>query len=273
MKSPKRPLPHRVSNLGARVVRGPIEGRWYWRVWQTKNGRGETVKSGWWHESEIDKILAALVTHGLDSPRVRSGVETVRDLMECWMADQAARVDLAQGTIHAQRAAARHLVRCLGEVQLELLDQAVLDGYRNRRLKEAVTVRRKKRLPGGKIIDEWEEVGTGRYSAPSSVRLELRVLRFAWAWGKTVSLSPQRDLPRVRLKVQGYVRNRRTPTPGEVVLVLRGVGGVGPPLALPLPRHGRAPGRDRRTPFREGRPSAARDDRGGQAGLAHDSTG
>ena len=46
-KGPKKPSPFGVGrNVRCRAIRGPKDGRWYWRAERHKHGR-KTVWSGW----------------------------------------------------------------------------------------------------------------------------------------------------------------------------------------------------------------------------------
>jgi len=69
-------------------------------------------------------------------------------------------------------------------------------------------------------------------SAPATVRQELKKIQAAWSWGREMGLCPARDLSRVRVSGIG-VRNKRTPTVGEVARVLAVMDGW-PHLAIYL---------------------------------------
>ncbi len=218
-RATRRPSAVRLGELGARVVRGPKDGRWYFRIWRTRNGAEETVESGWFTEPEVSAAMARLVTHGVDSPRAANRVATVRDLLECWLGAQELRPDLSPETVRIRAAACKHLVRCIGQMSLEGLNRGALEGYRNRRLREPVRLPRKRRVDG-QAADEWELVDTGRLAAPSSVSFENQVLRMAWKWGREEQVVPPRDLPSIPVNIRGRVRDGFTPTPEQVVGVL-----------------------------------------------------
>lgn len=224
-RAPRRPKPAHVADLRARVVGDRFkEGRWYWRIWRTRNGREETVQAGWWTELEIDRVVAALVTTGVDTPRARNRVETLHDLLAFWLGALEERRDLATETLRLRRAALRHLDRVIGAVLLDSVDRLVIERYRDRRLGERVHTRRKVRVDG-EPTGAWEDVDAGRFTAPRTVVQEIGFLRMAWRWGREVGIVPARDLPRIPIKVQGHVRNRKTPTPEETALVLRELDG------------------------------------------------
>ncbi len=223
-RAPRRPNAVRLGDLGARVVRGPKDGKWYWRLWRTRNGVEDTVQTGWFTELEVDKVLAGLVAHGVDTPRARNRVETVTDLLEFWLGDQQQRPDLSPRTVEVRTAACRHLKPGIGAVVVDALDRSVLEGYRNHRLREPVRLPRKKRVDG-QPTGEWEPTDTGRLTAPRTVHFEIHVLRMAWKWGREVGIVPARDLPSISVQIKGHVRNRFTPTQQQVALVLRELEG------------------------------------------------
>jgi integrase len=226
----KRPKPAHVADIRAKVVRGPdSDGRWYWRFWRTRNGVEENVaKAGWYTEVEVERTLAGLVTSGPDSPRSRNRVNTVQDLLEFWIGELETRPDLAKRTLEIRRAAARHLRDAMGGVVLDSVDRLTIERYRDRRLRERVTVRRRPRPPEGSPPpgpEEWENVDAGRTAAPRSVAFEITVLRMAWRWGREVGVAPVRELPRVPVRIKGHTRDRYTPSTMDVARVLRALDG------------------------------------------------
>lgn len=222
MAKVKRPLPARVAEVRARVARGPREdGRWYWRAWTTTAGTETPRGGGWWHVHEVERWLLKLATEPADGPRGRTN--TVTDLLEFWMGDQELRADLSPKTVEARRAAAKHVKRGIGAVLVGEVDRTVLDRYRDRRLREPVCVRRKKRVDGH-TIEEWEDIETGRNAAPRTVHYEILVLRMAWRWGREIGIVTG-ELPRCIVRVKGWVRNRYTPTATETAAVWRKLEG------------------------------------------------
>ena len=98
------------------------------------------------------------------------------------------------------------MIGVIPDVLLERVDLGTLERYRDARLREG--------------------------TATNTVGVELGVLRMAWRWGRELGACPARELPRVRLKVKP-VRNRRTPTPGDVAEVVAVMDGW-PRLAVLL---------------------------------------
>lgn len=238
MTRDERPRPVRIDDLGARVVRGPRQDteksrkitRWYWRVWRTRGGAEETVATGWWSDREIEKAVAALVTKGVAEPgRPRATVRTVRDALEFWMGEMESRGDLSPRTVAIRRAGATHVAIGLGDVLVSELGRLQLERYRDRRLREEVTVLRKRRHPSGAPVtrvnargeeeEVWDAHPTGRTTAPRSVAFEIHCLRMCWRWSREIGLV-EGELPRVTVKVRGHVRNRFTPSPTQTAAVM-----------------------------------------------------
>lgn len=222
-RAPKRPAPVRAADVRARVERGPREdGRWYWRCWRREDGETIALGAGWWHPHEAERALVQ-VAASPQAARARPMAATVTELLEYWIGAQEVRPDLSPRTVHVRKAAARHVRAGLGEVLLTAVDRLALERYRDRRLRVPVTVRRRARGQDGEALG-WEEVPTGRTSAPRSVHFELLVLRMAWRWGREVGLVTG-ELPAVTVRVRGHVRGRYTPTPTETAAVMRELDG------------------------------------------------
>ena len=93
---------------------------------------------------------------------------------------------------------ARHAVRILGDVPIRALKRATLEGYRNLRRKEG--------------------------AASSCVKREIKTLRSAHKWARSNELIPDRELPRVAVKVVP-VRTKYNPTVDEVWRVIDAMSG------------------------------------------------
>ena len=221
----KRPAPVRAADIRARVLRGPDEeGRWYWRAWQTIDGKQVALGAGWWHPHEAERALVQLGGTPAAERARRTIAANVRELLEFWIGAQEMRPDLSPRTVEVRRAGARHVAAAIGDVLVVAVDRQVLERFRDRRLRELVTVRRKKRDADGNTTAVWEEIPTTRTSAPRSVHFEMLVLRMAWRWGREIGLVTG-ELPNVTVRVRGYVRNRYTPSPKETASVLQELDG------------------------------------------------
>jgi integrase len=213
MSKSQRPLPVGIGDLSARVVRGPHpDGRWYWRWSRLGTGDADGGPLGWRTREEVGLELAKMV--GTDgNVQGRPDVRTVRDLMETWAAAELARTDLSSETTKQRVHTAKTIVRQLGPVLLTQVTRDTLEGYRNRRLREHPWMRTTTR--DGRRIERQLE----RTISPRTVRLELETFGTAWKWGRDVGAITN-TLPRVTVKVSGWVRNRRTPSPAELERVL-----------------------------------------------------
>lgn len=205
----KKPAAVKVGKVHARCVRGPHKdgsGRWYWQalVFSGEGGGQRTVWSGWATPDACLRRVAELVAECGAEPDAPSPaeataeVQTVRDLLECWVASQQARADLTRFAKRSYRSCATHVAAGLGAVRLDRVSPTALEGYRDRRCHAG--------------------------AATATVHRELKVLRAAWQWGREIGACPDRDLPRVKLTVRPK-REKRTPSPGEVGAVLEQLDG------------------------------------------------
>lgn len=205
----KRPKSLAVDPIKARVIRGPNpEGRWYWQAVVYRDATERTVWSGWATREQASQELAALVAGGeLDgSRRPDPTVETVGDVLETWLGSQGARADLAALTMKHYTSRSKTLHAGIGAVRPDRLDVVTLERFRDTRLHAG--------------------------AAPATVAKELKILRFAWRWGRELGYCPPRDLPKVAIKPHP-VRTRHTPTRADVLGVLDHLDGW-PYLAVRL---------------------------------------
>lgn len=236
----KRPSTVDVGDVHARVIRGPKDGAWYWQARVFRDGTDRTVYAGWATREQVIRELAGLVERNeVDKPReVKAApILTVRDLLEAWAFAESARADIGAGAKRHYVTKCRPVARVIGDVRLDRIDLSTLERYRDTRLREPVVQARKVRkapkgsgtgavhVPGLAAPKGWEHVDTGRTSAPRTVAKELNMLAFAWRWGREMGYCPARDLPRVNVRVHGYVRNHSTPAREEADAVLDAVDG------------------------------------------------
>jgi len=203
----KRPKPFSVGEVRLRAVRGPKDGgQWYWRADRyegTSSKHGIKVWTGWGTKREASQAVAGLVAQGADlrpSPTIaHSGtVQTVRDLMECWLYTREARGDLQPGTKTADRVCGSRIVREIGDIHVDRLVLSVLERYRDDALHRDV--------------------------ASATVRLDFSKLGLAWTWARERGHVGDRDLrlPAVRLRAK---RERYTPSRREIAATLEHLTG------------------------------------------------
>ena len=206
-RTPPRPRPVRVGVLRASAV-----NRWrtnengdtefYWRI-RCQGDRGY-VWTGYGTRESIERQMARMVAAGRTGAAAKTRddpeIGTLGEAIEAWYDYQQDRPDLQPSTVTNYSKAARHLLAWLASVAVFQVDRAVVEGYRNNRLREK--------------------------AAPRTVELELKVLHMIWRWSRERGLVPARDLPRVRVKVDGYVINHRTPAPEEAASVLALLDGL-----------------------------------------------
>ncbi len=216
MSKPRRPAPIIVGDARARVVRGPnAEGRFYWRWWRGGSGARDDGGGalGWRTREEASEELGAVAKSGVE-PAHRD-VKSIRDVLETWAASQQARSDLSPATIAQRLHVGRMLARVIGDVRIERVTRETLENYRAVRLREparyATTTR-----DGRKLAGELK-----RMTSLRTVRLELETLRLAWRWATDIGAIPgDRELPRFTVRLNGWTRNRTTPTREQVAAVL-----------------------------------------------------
>jgi len=171
------------------------------------NGKEETVWTGRADRETAKRIVNAKMASGeLFADRGGEEITTAKDLLECWLGAQKRREDIAANTYRSYHNSCGKLSKGLGEVPIGALHRGSLERYRDRRLRE-----------GG---------------APSTVRLELRVLCIAWGWGQDLGYCPSARLKPPKLSTTPRY-SRRTPTRGDVAKVLDQLDGW-PRLAVLL---------------------------------------
>lgn len=206
-RNTRRPRPVRLGALRAnatkrRRVNEFDEVEWYHRI--RRQGDRGYVWCGWGTPEFIEQQLARLVAAGRTEPAKpaarRADAGTLSEILEAWDDHQQRRPDLSSGTVKAYNQDARHLIAWLAEVSVASVDRAVVEDYRDSRLREG--------------------------ASPRTVAKELRTLHAAWRWGRERGLAPARDLPRVGVKIQGHINNHHTPTPEEASSVFEALGGA-----------------------------------------------
>ncbi len=198
-----------VGAVHVRPIRAPSKRcpDWYWRAVCYVAGEEKTVWTGRASREDAERTVAALVAGGeLFADKGGQEITTAKDLLECWLGAQERRADLAANTYRSYHNACAKLSKGLGDVPVDALHRGSLERYRDRRLRE-----------GG---------------APSTVRLELRVLCIAWGWGQDLGYCPSMRLKPPKLPREPRY-SRRTPTRGDVAKVLEQLEGW-PRLAVLL---------------------------------------
>lgn len=220
MKPPKRPAPVSVEPprgpaIHARPIRPPTprQADWYWRATVYADAGERTVWTGRATREGVVAALWQLVGRGEHlqaAPPDQAEVEicTVADLLAHWRGHLVhARGDLAPATVATYTAHTRVVEEVLGPVLLEQLGRADLDRYRG-------------------VVTRPPPEGSVRRTArsPGTLHLDFACVEMAWRWGRSVGACPDRDLdlPHVQPKP---VRERYTPTAGEVAAVVRHLGG------------------------------------------------
>lgn len=220
-RAPQRPRPLLVEPpqgpaIHARPIRPP-SGRspdWYWRATCYEGGAERTVWTGRAPREDVRAQLWQLIGAGghLSRPETPDGavveVVTVADLLAHWRGHIVhGRADLAPATVATYQGHSRVVEEILGPMLIEQLSRADLDRYRA-------------------IASRPPPPGSRRRTARSagSLSLDLTVLEMAWTWGRSVGACPPRDLdlPHIAPKP---VRERYTPTAGEVAEVVRHLDG------------------------------------------------
>ncbi|MCB9765240.1 MAG: tyrosine-type recombinase/integrase [Alphaproteobacteria bacterium] len=200
MNKPIRPKPAEIGDVRISVVRGPRhDGKWYWRG--RRKGRRDTLWTGWATRREAMAAVARLVAKGLPHPVAPAlpEIATTQELLSTWIERQERRADLKPKTVTHYTLCARHLVAWLGELPVTDLNRATLERYRDERLREG--------------------------ASPRAITQEFKRLRSAWAWARDCGLIDGGVLPRVKVRVNGYRINHRTPTPEDVRAVLQHLDG------------------------------------------------
>lgn len=183
-KPPKKPARRQMGRYRLAVVRGPREdGRWYWRAREHANGGEQTVWTGWATLREADEAVGQIVA-GI-SPTESTDCATVGDLLSLWHGSIEARQDLSVLTVRGYACSAKRLKKVLSLTATPRLDRAAVERFRDTSLKQGNTTR--------------------------TVRCDLMVLGLAWRWGRELGLTPDKELPRVGLKVP-ELAHARPPT-------------------------------------------------------------
>jgi integrase len=185
-----------VGAIRGRAIRGPTsrEPEWYWRAELNQNGLRRTVWTGRASRSEVELLLAELLASGdVHRPAPKTVVTSVRDLLECWVARQDERSDIAPRTCILYRRCARRVAATVGDVRLDRLDLTTLERYRDTRSRDGY--------------------------ATSTIRQDFTTFRMAWCWGRELGVCPGRALPKVTLR-QRPKANMYTPTREEMAKVL-----------------------------------------------------
>jgi len=209
----RRPKRIAVADVNVRAIRGPKPDDrqvWYWQAQRSVDGTRETLWSGWATRAEATRIVIDLVAlsatkpppvaPALELPQVTQ-LATVCDLLETWVGNLQARFgagDITKYGLRNAKSDGRHLKEHLGDLLVPRLRKADLEAYRNARLHEG--------------------------AASSTVHRELKALRAAWKWARSDGYVPDRDLPKVRVKVTP-VRDKYNPTPEEVWRVVDQLSG------------------------------------------------
>ena len=173
-------------NLTVDKNRGRQGGRHYWRA-RTRGRNRKVIWAGWATRDDAIENAMEAANHP-ESDSNQSGIvklETIHDLMAAWMASKEANTELSPKTIIHYEKAARHSVQELVGHRLRVFGQRQLENYRNIRSKQN--------------------------ASPRLIVQEFKVLRMAWKWAQDCGHIDLRDLPKVAVKVDGYVRDRVNP--------------------------------------------------------------
>lgn len=193
----ERPRDVVVGKARARPRRGPRNaGKWYWQAVVYEDSKERTGWTGWATLTDVERILAKLIAEGgLETPRAASvsEIEPTRDLVDCWVAVQESRADLSPRTVVGYRNKARHVGAVLDETRLDRVDTTSIERYRDEQLRAGY--------------------------ASSTVKAEMGVLNMAWNWGRQMGACPDRQLPKVHLKVKP-AREKYTPPLRDVLAVI-----------------------------------------------------
>ncbi len=209
MARSKKPKSIDLGAVHVRPIRPPSKRcpEWYWRAVCYVNGKEETVWTGRASREEAERVVVAKMAGGeLFTDKGTEEITTAKDLLECWLGAQKEREDLAANTYRSYHNACAKLSKGLGSVQIGAMHRGSLERYRDQRLRAG--------------------------AAPSTVRLELRVLCIAWGWGQDLGHCPSVRLKPPKLPKQPRY-SRRTPTRGDVAKVLEQLEGW-PRLAVLL---------------------------------------
>jgi integrase len=172
----------------------------YWRA-RLKGGTRKLVWSGWATRDEAMAVVVDHVNRGLidSNHSAAPAVRTVGDLLDNWLEFQRQRSDLRPKTVDHYEKAARHLVAWLRENLPGRVDLETVERYRDSRLREG--------------------------ASPRLVQQEFKVWRMAWRRARECGHITAGPLPRVKVKVDGYIANHHTPSESDVARVLEFLSG------------------------------------------------
>lgn len=195
-RKPKRgrPKPFAVGEVRVRVVRGPRQGRWYWRAEDHKTRA--TVWTGWAKKSEAIEAVSAIRAEGKPEPQ-RKGkassdeIITIEDLLDVWLGAQLQRADLRPRSKEIYEWAVLRIRKVVGHVHIKGYSRLTTEILRNTLLQSY---------------------------APRTVSLDIGRLKTAWTWGRGLGLVPPRDFPNVQVKVP--TTPKYTPSDAEILRVI-----------------------------------------------------
>ena len=210
-----KPKPAEVGPVRLTVMasRGSKDrGRWYWRG--RRKAERDTIWTGWATRDEAMAAVAKLVARGLPSSarsEDRAAPRTVGELAarylayrkgHVWHGDARkkpkAKLCILPISHYKYQLHVRHLIAWIDDVPLGAVSSDVLTSY--------ITNRR--------------HADSRPAKSDRNVERELAFLGYAWIWAKTRGWVTG-ELPKVMpATIEGYVNNRRTPTPDEVRAVL-----------------------------------------------------
>jgi integrase len=114
-----RPKPFSAHGLAYSVVRGPNDvGAWYWRA---RSPDGAVAWTGWSTREEL------LRTYRVFEPASKLRLETVKDLLTCWLAARANDPQLRASSYRTYTHRARGLSDAIGDDPVESLGNETLD--------------------------------------------------------------------------------------------------------------------------------------------------
>lgn len=224
----ERPEPIEMDSISARAIKKKDgegkpyytrpDGKAYWQARKNDDRDRPTVWTGWATRKEAFAALAALLAGGkLAAPRASSHavhVDTVEHLLNEWIVAVALSVtagNLQPKTEDNYRSACGTLLFQLAKIRCDRLGVPELELYRDTRL----TQNRKRNERYGWAGNGW-----------STVALEFKILRLAWAWGRPRGYVPDRDLPRIVVKDSGPTYSRETPDTEGVARALAVLAGT-----------------------------------------------
>lgn len=201
MATVKRPKAFGIGDVRARAIRGPKEGRWYWRAEIHAEG-GRTVWTGWASRKEAQEIVARMVADGIEPPKPAGkdelhpdDVRTVGDLLDVWLGMQGDRADIRETSLRVYRASVARILPIAGHMPIGRFGVRQMELIRDTMLRQGC--------------------------APRTVLLDLQRMRTAWLWGQEMTICPA-DMLRMP-GVRQEKKEKRTPTAGEVARVLEHV--------------------------------------------------